>query len=73
VVGRPSAGAPLGYRWPLLAALAVLINQYAPTVFFDSQLMLGSSVAVLALLLFGWSGLLVGPPLRAADLAALVS
>jgi PAS domain S-box-containing protein len=63
VVGRPSAGAPLGYRWLQLAALAVLaalINQYAPTVFFDSQLMLGSSVAVLALLLFGWSGLLVG-------------
>jgi signal transduction histidine kinase len=43
-----------------LAALAVLINLHAPTVFFDMQLMLGSSVAVLALLLFGWSGLLVG-------------
>lgn len=43
-----------------LAVLAALINLQAPTVFFDSQLMLGSSVAVLALLLFGWSGLLVG-------------
>ncbi len=43
-----------------LAALAVLINLHAPTVFFDIQLMLGSGVAVLALLLFGWSGLLVG-------------
>lgn len=43
-----------------LAAWAVLINLQAPTVFFDVQLMLGNSVAVLALLLFGWSGLLVG-------------
>lgn len=43
-----------------LAALAALINLQAPTVFFDIQLMLGSGVAVLALLLFGWSGLLVG-------------
>jgi PAS domain S-box-containing protein len=43
-----------------LAALAALINLNAPTVFFDMQLMLGSGVAVLALLLFGWSGLLVG-------------
>ena len=43
-----------------LAALAALINIHAPTVFFDIQLMLGSAVAVLALLLFGWSGLLVG-------------
>ena len=40
--------------------LAALINLNAPTVFFDSQLMLGTSVAVLALLVFGWSGLLVG-------------
>ena len=43
-----------------LAALAVLINLHAPTVFFDMHLMLGSGVAVLALLLFGWSSLLVG-------------
>ena len=51
-----------------LAALAALINLQAPTVFFDSQLMLGTGVAVLALLLFGWSGLLVG----AAALAVTV-
>jgi hypothetical protein len=51
-----------------LAVLAVLINLHAPTVFFDMQLMLGSGVAVLALLLFGWSGLLVG----AAALAVTV-
>lgn len=51
-----------------LAALAAGINGLAPTIFFDSQLMLGSSVAVLALLLFGWSGLLVG----AAGLAVTV-
>ena len=43
-----------------LMVLAALINLHAPTVFFDSQLMLGTSAAVLALLLFGWSGLLVG-------------
>jgi PAS domain S-box-containing protein len=43
-----------------LAGLAVLINLHAPTVFFDMQLMLGIGVAVLAMLLFGWSGLLVG-------------
>lgn len=51
-----------------LAVLAVLINLHAPTVFFDMQLMLGSGVAVLALLLFGWGGLLVG----AAALAVTV-
>ncbi|MGA1530292.1 MAG: PAS domain-containing sensor histidine kinase [Kiritimatiellia bacterium] len=44
----------------LLAALAALINQFAPTVFFDMQLMLGGSIAVFALLQFGWAGLLVG-------------
>jgi PAS domain S-box-containing protein len=51
-----------------LTVLAVLINLNAPTVFFDLQLMLGSAVAVLALLLFGWWGLLVG----AAALAVTV-
>jgi len=51
-----------------LAALAALINIRAPTVFFDVQLMLGSSVAVLALLSLGWRGLLVG----AAALAVTV-
>lgn len=45
-----------------LSALAVLINLNAPTIFFDVQLMFGTAVAVLALLLFGWSGLVVGAP-----------
>jgi PAS domain S-box-containing protein len=44
----------------LLAALAAWINQCAPTVFFDMQLMFGGSIAVFALLQFGWAGLLVG-------------
>jgi len=43
-----------------LTAVAVLINLNAPTLFFDLQLMLGTAVAVLALLLFGWWGLVVG-------------
>jgi PAS domain S-box-containing protein len=51
-----------------LMALGVLINLQAPTVFFDIQLMLGSSMAVLALLLFGWSGLLVGAAALAVTL-----
>ena len=48
--------------WALLslAFLAVQVNLHAPTVFFDMQLMFGSGVAVLALLLFGWGGLFVG-------------
>lgn len=49
---------PLGLAG--LAALAVAINLAAPTVFFDSQLMLGTGAAVFALLLFGWPGLAVG-------------
>jgi len=44
----------------LLAAAAAWWNLHAPTVFFDSQIMLGGSLAVFALLQFGWSGLLVG-------------
>jgi PAS domain S-box-containing protein len=44
----------------VLAALAALWNLHAPTVFFDSQIMLGGSLAVFALLQFGWPGLLVG-------------
>ena len=56
--------------WALvsLAFLAVQVNLHAPTVFFDMQLMFGSGVAVLALLLFGWGGLFVG----AAALAVTV-
>jgi PAS domain S-box-containing protein len=49
-------------RWLLLplSLLAVVINLHPPQVFLDQQLMLGSSAAVLALLLFGWPGLAVG-------------
>lgn len=36
------------------------LNLHPPQLFFDQQLMLGSSLAVLALLLFGWRGLAVG-------------
>jgi len=44
----------------VLAAAAAAANWYAPTVFFDSQLMLGGSLAVLAVLHYGPAGLLVG-------------
>ena len=44
----------------LLAAAAAALNAYAPTVFFDSQIMVGGSLAVFALLQFGWPGLVVG-------------
>lgn len=36
------------------------INLHAPTVFFDSQIMLGGTLAVFALLRFGWWGLVTG-------------
>lgn len=44
----------------LLGAAAAFWNLHAPTVFFDSQIMLGGSLAVFALLQFGWAGLAVG-------------
>ena len=44
----------------LLAAAAAALNAYAPTVFFDSQIMIGGSLGVFALLQFGWPGLVVG-------------
>lgn len=44
----------------LLATLAALINHFALTIYFDLQIMLGGSVAVFALLRFGWPGLAVG-------------
>ena len=51
--------------WPWLAvavlgAAAAWWNAHAPTIFFDIQIMLGGSLAVFALLQFGWAGLLVG-------------
>ena len=49
-------------HWLLLplSALAVWLNLHPPQLFFDQQVMLGASVAVLALLLLGWGGLAVG-------------
>jgi len=44
----------------VLAAGAAAVNWHAPTVFFDSQLMLGGSLAVFAILSSGSAGLLVG-------------
>jgi PAS domain S-box-containing protein len=44
----------------VLAAVAAAVNWHAPTVFFDSQLMLGGSLAVFAILHYGPAGLLVG-------------
>jgi hypothetical protein len=43
-----------------LMALAVLIHLHAPTVFFDSQLMLGTSAAGQWLRRAGLAGLLAG-------------
>lgn len=50
-------------RWAALAGLAaaaVALNVFAPTVFFDVQIMLGASLGVYALLACGWPGLVVG-------------
>lgn len=47
--------------WVLALGLAgAWINLNAPTVFFDSQIMLGGTLAVFALLRFGWWGLVTG-------------
>ena len=43
-----------------LAAAAAFCNAHAPTIFFDIQIMLGGSLAVFALLQFGWPGLIAG-------------
>lgn len=44
----------------LIAAAAVWLNLHAPTLFFDTQMMVGGSLGVFALLQFGWPGLVVG-------------
>ncbi|MFM7137977.1 MAG: hypothetical protein ACKO1M_13055, partial [Planctomycetota bacterium] len=44
----------------LLAATAVWLNLHAPTLFFDTQMMIGGSLGIFALLQFGWPGLVVG-------------
>ena len=43
-----------------LSVAAVVVNLHPLQLFIDQQLMLGSSLAVLALLQFGWRGLVVG-------------
>ena len=42
------------------SALAVLWNLHPLILFFDIQLMLGTSLGVFALLVWGWPGLMVG-------------
>ncbi len=44
----------------LLALAAAWITLHSPTIFFDNQILLGSSLGVFALLQFGWRGLPVG-------------
>ena len=44
----------------LLVAAAVWSTLHSPTIFFDNQILLGSSLGVFALLQFGWRGLPVG-------------
>lgn len=52
---------PRDVLWVLALGLAgAWINLHAPTVFFDSQIMLGGTLAVFALLRFGWWGLVTG-------------
>jgi PAS domain S-box-containing protein len=61
---RPEVAARGSWRqWAWIAVLgaaAAAVNLHAPTVFFDSQIMLGGSLSVFALLQFGWPGLAVG-------------
>ncbi|MCS5693960.1 diguanylate cyclase [Cyanobium sp. FGCU-6] len=44
----------------LLVVAAVWGTLHSPTIFFDNQILLGSSLGVFALLQFGWRGLPVG-------------
>jgi len=44
----------------LLCVLAAWATLHSPTIFFDSQILLGPSLGVLALMEFGWLGLPVG-------------
>lgn len=53
----------------LLCLAAVWATLHSPTIFFDNQILLGSSLGVFALLQFGWRGLPVG---LAAALSTLV-
>jgi diguanylate cyclase (GGDEF)-like protein/PAS domain S-box-containing protein len=44
----------------LLGVASVWITLHSPTIFFDNQILLGSSLGVFALLHYGWRGLPVG-------------
>ena len=44
----------------LLTLAAVWTTLHSPTIFFDNQILLGSSLGIFALLQFGWRGLPVG-------------
>lgn len=44
----------------LLTLAAVWATLHSPTIFFDNQILLGSSLGVFAVLQFGWRGLPVG-------------
>ena len=44
----------------LLSGLATWATLHSPTIFFDNQILLGPSLGVLALMLYGWLGLAVG-------------
>jgi diguanylate cyclase (GGDEF)-like protein/PAS domain S-box-containing protein len=44
----------------LLCLAAAWLTLHSPTIFFDNQILLGSSLGVFALLQFGWRGLPVG-------------
>lgn len=44
----------------MLALAAAWATLHSPTVFFDQQILLGSSLGVFALLQFGWLGVPVG-------------
>lgn len=44
----------------VLALAAAWLTLHSPTIFFDNQVLLGSSLGVFALLQFGWRGLPVG-------------
>jgi len=56
----PTTARSAGAALIALTIAAAAWNLRAPTVFFDSQIMLGGSLAVFALLQFGWPGLVVG-------------
>jgi len=43
-----------------LSLAAIWASLHSPTIFFDNQILLGSSLGVFALLQFGWRGLPVG-------------